>query len=574
MDKRKMKTKKIFAILLVASLSFIMLSGCIGEKEETPTPTAQPTTAAPTAQPTTAAPTEKNLTVAQKDLDTLYIATIQEPTTLDPAAVYDGSDRATTQIYEGLTQFKGSTIEVIPCLATSWDISPDYKEYTFYLRKGVTFSDGTPFNADAVKFSYDRMMKLKKGLAWAFNLVLERVEVIDEYTVKFFLKDSYPAFLSMTASRYGAPILSPSVMKHEVNGDLAHGWLYDHAIGTGPYMLKEWKFGEEYVLVKNPNYWRGWEGKHVSKIVFKIVPEPSTQKLLLEKEEIDSATHITIDDLAELAKNPEFKLVSSKPGESMFNFFVLMNTRKGPLQNKKLREALSYAFPYEDCIKYSFKGFATQALGPLTPSTPCHKSDIFQYHRDIEKAKECLREAGVDQDGDGKVDGGMTLSIAYMSGQDWAMKILDVLTAACQELGISLQPKPLTWSAMMDNLVSQETAPDLNIADWWPDYPDPDSFLTGMCEYYFWGGREEKDYFYYNKDLVQILSKAAFLPDLDERCSLYKEAQEILVEDCPTIWVLDLKFTTPLRKEVHGFVFNPMKTMTYNCYDMWKEPEA
>lgn len=285
---------------------------------------------------------------------------------------------------------------------------------------------------------------------------------------------------------------------------------------------------------------------------------------MLERGEIDAATHIGIDDLEELKANPNIKILGAQAGESTFNFFILMNTRKGILKDPKVREALSWAFSYEDCVKEAFRGHATQAIGPMPRAMPCHNEEAFVFHKDIEKAKQLLAEAGYPE-------GGFTLTIGYMAGQDWAMRILNVLTSDLAELGITLEPQPRTWSAMMDALTNQETAPDLNIADWWPDYPD--SFLTGMCEYYFWGGREEKDYLYYNEELVNLLGRAAFEANETLRCQLYKRAQEILVEDMPAIWVLDFLYRTAMRSNVYGYVYNAMLEMTYNVYGMWKEPE-
>lgn len=535
-----MKQLKIIAAITLVLVTLMFLPGCIGQEEEIP-----------------------------PELATFTFATIQEPTTLDPAAVYDGSDRITTQIYEGLTRWVGGTFEVEPNLATTWDISTDNTVYTFELREEVKFHCEEPFNAEAVKKSYVRMLTLGKGLAWAFKIILdpEGIAVVDEYTVRFTLKHPYPAFLSMTASRYGAPIICPQcVEENEKNGDLGHEWANANTCGTGPFILREWVRKQEVVTDKNNDYWRGWADKHFTTVVEQIVPEPATQRIMLERGEIDAATHIGIDDLEELRENPDLKILGAEAGQSTFNFFVLLNTKKGLCQDPKIREALSWAFSYEQCVNEAFRGHASLAIGPMPAAMPCHDKDLFVYERDIEKAKTLLADAGYP-------GGGFTFTIGYMAGQDWAMRILSVLTSDLAELGITLDPQPRTWSAMMDALVNQETAPDLNIADWWPDYPDPDSFLTGTCEYYFWGGREEKDYWYFNQDLQDLLYDAAFESDASLRCQMYKQAQQILVEDMPGIWILDILYKTAMRKNVFGYQYNAMLEMTYNVYTMWKEEE-
>jgi len=410
-------------------------------------------------------------------------------------------------------------------------------------------------------------LTLGKGLAWAFKMVLapEGIEVLDEYTIRFTLKQSYSAFLSMTASRYAAGIICPkSVEENEKDGDLAHEWANENMCGTGPYKLKEWVRKQEVVTVKNPDYWRGWEGKHFETVVMQIIPEAATQRLMLEQGEIDAALHIGIDDLDALKQNSDIKIMGAEPGQSTFNFFVNMNTRKGLLQDPKIREALSYAFSYSECIEDAFKGQASQAIGLLPAAMPYHDKDLFVYQRNLDKAKSLLADAGY-------ADGGFTLTVGYMAGQDWGMRILSVLTSDLAELGISLDPQPKTWSAMMDSLVSQDTAPDLVIVDYWPDYLDSGGLLSGICEYYFWGGREEADYWYYNQELVDLLSEASLETDPDRLEQILKRSQEILVEDMPAIWVLDLLYKTAIRSNVNGFQYNSMLEMTYNVYDMWKE---
>jgi len=507
--------------------------------------------------------------MAKDDMKTFYFGTIQEPTSLDPATIWDGSDRITRQIYDTLVNYKGSTFEPEPNLAKSWEVSSDFRVYTLHLQQGVTFSDGTPFNAEAVKFSITRMMKIGKAVAYAFKMMMGKwnetqMAILDPYTIRITLKSSFPAFLGLLGSRYAAPIISPSVMQHEVGGDLAAQWAIDHAIGTGPYMLDHWTRKVEVVLVENPNYWKGWDGNHVERIVEKIIPEPSTQRLMLESGELDAATHITMDDLAQLRNNPDINIVDTT-GYSTFDFFVLMNTNKGPLKDIRLRQALSYAFEYDGCINTVFSGFAIQSVGPIPIAMQYPNQNLFVYHRDMAKAKELMTEAGYP-------NGGLTLSITYMSGQDWAMKILGVLTSNLGELGITLQPIPLTWSAMIDKITNQDTAPDMSVVDWWPDYPDIDGHVTGLSEQYFWGGRAPKDYWYYNSTLIELLANAAVEPDPAKRKDMYIRAQQIFIADAPAIWVLDLSLPVPLRKEVHGYVYNSMYEMTYTVYNLWKEP--
>jgi peptide/nickel transport system substrate-binding protein len=491
-------------------------------------------------------------------------ATSQEPSTLDPAAVYDGSDRITRLMYESLLQYKDSTGDVEPCLAESYTVSPDGKTYTFKLRKNVKFHDGTPFDAEAVKFSFNRMLKLGKGLAWAFKMVLDEnsVQVVDPTTVKFVLKKPYPAFPGMVASRYAAPIISPSVKKYEKDGDLGSTWAKENGIGTGPYMFEKWTRNQEVTLKKFEGYWKGWSGKRFSGVVMRIVPEQSTQRMLVEKGEVLAATHISTDDVAVLKKNPALRV--EQPTKSNFGFFISMNTKKKPFSDKRVREAISYAFPYKDTVEKAFLGQAARAVGPLPAAVPGHNPNVKLYETNIEKAKQLLKEAGYP-------NGGFTVSVSYMQGQDAGTRIFNVLTSTLKELGIKVEARPLTWGAMTEQLTKQSTAPSMVIGDWWDDYPDPDSYLGGMCSTFMWTAKNEADQYYTSKAIEKLLSDAAFEADPQKRQAIYNKVQEMLVAEAPAVWVLDYFQPTVLRANVKGYKFNPYYLMTFNVYDMYIE---
>jgi peptide/nickel transport system substrate-binding protein len=524
-----------------------------------PKATAVPATSVPaTSVPPTAAPTQ-----GPQYADTIVIASDQDPTALDPAVVYDGSDRVTRLMYESLLGYKGSsTTELEPVLATDYSVSSDGLVYTFNLRHDVTFHDGTPFNAQAVKFSFDRAKKIGKGFAWAYWMI-DEVKVVDDDTVEFHLNTAFKPFPYVVANRYASPIVSPSVMSHEVNGDLAEAWLAENAIGTGPYQLVKWTRQQEVDLEAYPKYWRPWTEKNIKHVIYKIVPESSTMRQMLERGEIDTATYPSVEDTIALQKNPDVNVVVAPKGASNFNWFVLFNTRKGLLQDAKVREALAWAFPYDDMVQVAFVGQATQSVGPVPIGTPGHATDLVVYHQDLDKAKQLLAEAGVQA--------GQTLKITY-GNHDWGNKILDSLTTTLSELGFKVESEALGWTAMFENMKTQDTAPDIVISDWWDDYPDGVGYLTGVGDWFWWGsGREEKDYFYFNPEVKDLLDKATSEQDDAKRGDLLHQAQQKIVADNPAIWAFDYYAALPFRKNVKGYVYNPYYIYTYNLFDMWIE---
>ena len=546
-----MNTNKLFYKITILFVLLVMfMTACTPKPESTPVSTE--------AQPTAVVATQ-----APEYIDTFTFATSQEPTLLDPAIVYDGSDRITRLIYESLLNYKGSSVsELEPALATGYTVSDDGLTYTFTLRQGVTFQDGTAFNADAVKFSFDRMITIGKGFAWAFWM-LKEVNVVDEFTVDFVLTQQFPFFPTLIANRYGSPIVSPSILQHEVDGDLAETWMQDHAIGTGPYIIINWDRSQSIVLDYSTGYWRGWTDKNIKHVIALLIPESSTMRQMLERGEILSANYPGVDDTITLMNNSEITVVQAPENSSNFNWFILFNTQKGIFQDVKVREAISWAFPYENIVNVAFKGQSNQSFGPLPDGEPGFASDLFQYHQDMEKARQLLAEAGIQP--------GTEIKVTYGS-HDWGIKLLDALTVTLSDLGFKVTSEALGWSAMTENMANQETAPDIVIADWWDDYPDGVGYIQGVAGQFWWGGgREEKDYFYYNQEVVDLLNQADAEVDLTRRYEVLHQAQELIIADIPAIWAFDYYAAIPFLNNVKGYVFNSHYIYTFNLYDMWVE---
>jgi len=211
-----------------------------------------------------------------------------------------------------------------------------------------------------------------------------------------------------------------------------------------------------------------------------------------------------------------------------------------------------------------FLGQATAAAGPLPKAVPGHNSSMKTHETNMDKARQLLRDAG-------HAKGGFKVSVSYMQGQDAGTRIFNVLANTLAELGIKVEARPLTWSAMCDQLTKQSTAPDMVIGDWWDDYPDPDSYLGGMCSTFMWASSNEKDQYYTNKAAAKLLDDAAFESDPQKRKDMYNKVQEMLVQDVPAIWVLDYLQPTAIRASVKGYQFNPYYLMTFNVYDMRPE---
>ena len=308
--------------------------------------------------------------------DTLVIGKSGDPDLLDPAVtVTNDAWTATYPAYERLVRFKvengkGST-DVEGELAKSWEASPDGKVFTFTLYDGHKFADGSPVNAQAVKFSFERLLKIAKGPSEPFEQVA-KVDAIDDHTVQFTLKAPFAPFLS-TLVDDGGSIVSPEIMKHETNGDLGQAYLADHSMGSGAFQVTDWEKGQQIVMEPNPNF----SGKKPAfkKVVIKIIKEASARQLQLEKGDLDIAEDIPVDQLNALKSVPRI-IVVDEP--SFLVTYLYLNNTRPPLDNPKVRQALSYAIDYKGIIDGILLGQGVQMRGAIPVGMWGHDPAVMQ----------------------------------------------------------------------------------------------------------------------------------------------------------------------------------------------------
>ncbi|HAG07389.1 MAG TPA: ABC transporter substrate-binding protein, partial [Peptococcaceae bacterium] len=302
------------------------------------------------------------------------------PCGLDPARVADGaSARVMANIFENLVRYKEGSTEIEPGLATAWDVSPDGREWTFKLRKGVKFHDGTPFNARAVKFSVERQLPPNRTddmpyAAFTFGPV-ERVEAVDDHTVKFILKKPYAPFPANLAMCPAAPIVSPAaVAKHGEDFRV-------HPVGTGPYRFVAWDRGRQIVLERNPDYWG--EPPATQRIVFKFSRDYAARLGELIRGSVDAMDGVNPQDVKKL-EDKGVKVIK-EPGMNV-NYFAFFCDRP-PFDNVKLRRAVSMAIDRQRLAARLYRGSARAANGPLPPFVPGYDPKLKPLPYNPEKAR-------------------------------------------------------------------------------------------------------------------------------------------------------------------------------------------
>lgn len=521
--KRKVS---ILGRVLLLVVSALVLLRCV--------PAAAPVATQAPAEPQPAAAEENVATYA-------HVTTFPD---LDPSVSFSNDSTVVSNAYETLVWYNppGSDELLSPGLATRWESNADATKWTFYLRRGVKFHDGTDFNAEAVKYSIERTMEMGMGASYIWDPV-EEITVGDDYTVRF--KLSYPAPLDLIASSgYGAWIFSP-----ETTGEHDSAWFDEgHDAGTGPYVIESRERGQRLVMKRFDDYWGGWDAGQFDRIVFEIVEDPTVRQQMIEAGEADVTYELPRENLESLDARDDITVYTNP---SFQNLLGLLNVKRPPLDDPKVRRALSYTFPYKQFIEGVMQGHAVQAHGPVPTGMWGYSDDLFQYQYDLEKAKELLAEAGY-------ADGGFDLLMTYATGDLDEQQLGELWKAELAKLNIDLTVQGMAWEAQWDLARSDPmSAQNVLVFYWWPDYVSPYSFLFNMfhCE-------EEILFnlgYYCNSEFDQMIDKANELAGADRAQAeqMFIDAQKILVEDAAALFFYDVANTHVLRSDIEGYVDNP-----------------
>ncbi len=489
--------------------------------------------------------------------DTLVIGKAQDIRTLDPAVTMTNQAWTVTYpAYERLVRYRvengvGLT-EVEGELAKSWTVSDDNLVWTFDLAPGHYFDDGSPVDAAAVKFSFDRLLKMNKGPAGAFPSV-ESVEVVDSDTVRFRLSAVFAPFLFALANN-GAAIVNPKVMAHEKDGDMAEGWLSAHTAGSGPFRLARWDRGQSLVMEPNPHY--GGPKPAFARVIVKIVKDASARRLQLERGDIDIAESIPVDQQEALRGKPGI-VVADYPSFSVT--YLYLNNKRPPLDDVRVRRAISYAIDYQGIIDGILLGNGTQMRGPVPKGMWSHDPSLYQYSRDIAKAKELLAAAGQAK--------GLRLGYLYAeSDPNWAPIGLTVQSNLA-DVGITVEMQKFAYATMRDKLDRGDF--DIAVGNWTPDFSDPYMFTNYWFDSANHGLAGNRS-FYTNPKVDEMLREAASITDQARRTELYREVQRIAVDDAAYVYLFQRNYRLVMRDRVKGYVYNPMLLDIYNIGTMSK----
>ncbi len=536
--------KRLRLVSLLTAL--FIVAGLAVACKPTPTPTeAPPPTEAPTEE-VTEAPTEAPTEV---EVEPLIIGTTDSVTDLDPANSYDFH---TWEIHHNtmdtLLIYKPGTTELQPGLAESYEVSDDGLEYTFHLRQGLKFPDGTEFNADAVVWSINRVMRLEGDPNWLVTSFVDHVEKVDDYTVKFVLQDAVGFFPYLVATQPYSPVSPNCYPEDEFDPDSTCG-------GIGRYVIKRWERDVEMELVANPDYYG--EPPAYPHIIVRYFADATAMRLALESGEIDVAWKtLTPSDYKDFADNPDYNLYE---GAGPYIRYICFNTSKEPFDNPLVRQAISLAIDRDAISNVVFQG-THQNLYSMVPMGMFAHVDAFP-ERDLEEAKALLADAGYTEDNPLVMDLWWTPDHYGPTEGDVAA----VLKQALEETGvIQVNLQSAEWATYTDYF-GPGTMP-VFLLGWYPDYLDPDNYTSPFAEC---GASDDLGIFYCNEDMDDLLKRARYSTDMAEREELYKEIQELWTTEVPTIPFTQGKLLVVTQKNIGGVVLDP--TLFLHYFTLTKE---
>ncbi len=480
------------------------------------------------------------------------------PVSLDDAT--DGNSlTAAYQIVENLVFVEPGGTDLQPGLATEWSSNDDGTVWTFKFRKGVTFQDGTPFNAEAVKFNIDRWNdpnfeygfrdqgKIYEAWGYVFGgfkgddaAVVEGAKVIDDLTLELDLTKPM-GFLpaAMSSSYFG--IHSPTAVK-KAGAD--YGQPAVGSVGTGPFQFVEWVDGSQLTLERNPDYWG--EPAGVERLVFRGIEDSTARLAELQAGSIDIAVNLSPDD-AQTIENDDS--LETAVADSNLNIgYIGLHQGNKPLQNVKVRQAIAHAVDWNEVVTAFFGDGAQVASQFIPPGLIGYSEDLKPYSYDPEMAKQLLSEAGF-ADGFSTQMWYMPVSRPYFPS---AEPVASAIASYLADIGIQAELQTEDWGTYLDDNNTGKFP--IYMLGWSADYADPDNFV-----YTFFGSEEGKRNFGWdNAKVKDLLNQARQEPDEDTRADLYHQINQIIYDQVPAIPVDHNPVLNAVRVGVKGFMPSPL----------------
>ena len=527
------------------------------------------------------ATTSPGATTGGDTKDTFEFAASSDPVMLDPAMASDGETfRVARQQFEGLLGTKPGTTELEPLLATAWKASDDNSSFTFTLRDGVKFSDGTDFNVEAVCANFDRWYnwtginqsenityyygKLMRGFKTGANsgdALYKNCEAKSPTEVTINLTSPFVHFPdAMTLPAFS--MQSPTALK-KYNADNTSGSEDDprfseyataHPTGTGPFVFESWDRGQQVKLKRNDNYW-GDKAK-VSEVIIRTISDPKARTQELQAGNIDGYDLVAPADQSTL-KNAGFQILN-RPA---FNILYLgMNQKVKALSDIRVRQAIAYAIDKDALIKQVMPEGTTAAINFMPDNVTGWNGNVEKYAYNPDKAKQLLKEAGQEN---------LTLDFNYPTGvsRPYMPSPEDIYTslkAQLEAVGITVKPVANKWSPDYLDLIQGGSSHGIHLLGWTGDYNDPDNFVGVFF------GTKANEWGFDNPELFKALSEARAMGDAAAQKAKYEEINKMIADFVPGVPLTHAPPSLAFAKGVQGYVPSPVQDEVWNVVTITK----
>ena len=448
---------------------------------------------------------------------TLVIGIQENLTGLDPSNANETSAQSASRLfYQGLYGFD-QDMKLVPLLAESYTVSDDAKQYTFKLRQGVKFQDGTDFNAQAVKVSLERLANPENKLKRQSLLsMLDHVEVVDDHTVKVLLKEPFGALVN-TLAHPGTMIISPAALE-KYGKDIGR-----NPVGTGPFSFKSWS-ADTLEAVRNDSYWKG--APKVDGVTIRSVPENGSRMAMLQAGEAQFITPVPPEMVKVVKANANLSVVE-RP--SIVNWYVALNTRKKPFDDVRVRQALNYAVDRTAFCKVVLSGFCEPADSPMPPLLKFYaKQGVWPY--DPAKAKSLLAEAGY-------ADG--FEAVLWSGNSTTSIRATQFLQQQLSQIGVKAQVTPLESGVLSQKIWSVQTPDEATVQMYYGGWSSSTGDADWALRPLLWGkGFPPKLFnvaYYSNPEVDSALEAAVATADEAKRAEAYAKVQAQVWQDAPWI---------------------------------------
>ncbi|MGM0446204.1 MAG: ABC transporter substrate-binding protein [Bacillota bacterium] len=493
---------------------------------------------------------------AQKNIVSMSLN--QEISTIDPSKTTDWTESMViVNLYDTLvTPNPDGTMA--PLIAEDWEFSDDGLEYKFFLNEGIKFHDNSELTAEDVKFSFDRMLELKQGYSWLWLDVVEDVKVIDDYTIEVVLNEPYSPFISTLP--WLAILNKNQVLENEVDGDMGQDWLLENDAGSGAYKFKSWERGNQIIFEKFEDYFLGFEDNSVDEVRARVIYSDSTVLSEMRTGDLTIADHYRAMETYDRLNNlDDVKIQTAQSGEI---FYLKINTKKTPVDNIHVRKALSWAFDYET-FNTKIEVDTEQSRGPVPKIIAGHNPDVFQYEKNLDKAREELEKSGYEP-------GELTITFCYVEGFEMQRKLGLMYQSDLAKVGINLELRPETWGRITDLASTEESTPHITAIFSAANYPDPDNYLYTAYHSSASGTWMSMEWLQ-NEEIDKMIMEARKTLEAEERNEIYYEIQDKIVDLAPDIFIYSLLKRYGMQENLKGFEFVPVMSFEYDFHKMYFE---